>query len=206
MRYFISVETKQKKEARVFLAAGISAFSLAGAVELFLLTFARFAFILELFGCVLLFAGALLWDAKQMRGAALLFGISFLLRLFLLVIHPNGPFSFLAFLPFYLGVILGIVSVLERYEDLLLKRKNVKLSEWVYRASYTFVRAEVCAWVGVLIAYISDLLLFPAVLFSLWALGVRAWLSGLLFKTPSLSAFPWKKEAEIRSRAQRISS
>ncbi len=189
MRYHLTYETETHIEARRLFACGLCAFVAAFLWESASEHLKDLSFLFDLFGCVLFFCGALLWDRKRMRLCALLFAAAFCARLVVLIVHPKGLFSFLYLLPFALLSLIGELIALKALIGFYRKDPKNGYFKRVRRIYYALPRAEVCFWIATTISYISDLLLLPAALLFLWTLGLRLWISFLLFSGPHAGAF-----------------
>ncbi len=198
MRYFLSVESTQKEEARKFLAAGVSAFACAWLLPLLFFQWEGWFFLLELFACVLLFAGCVLWDKRRLKKSAWMFAGAFFYRIWLLFRGSTGIFGFLWMTPFSLLVLIGTLCVLwklrESFSMIVCERHLSDLD----RAALALPRAELSFWVARILAYLSDLLLFPAILMLLWAIGIRLWTSYLIFRKPLKASASFRKNRRLQ--------
>ncbi len=184
MRYFLVFETDAKREARLFFASSVSAFVLKQVFDLFVPFLSHLTFLLDLLGCALLFCGALLWDRTRLRRVAIFSVVAFVLRLALVLWNPRGLFSFFTLLPFSFLVLLCEIWVAETYGAFLAFCARQGQADTLMRAKNALLRSELTFWVATLISYLSGVLAFSALLLYFWALGVRAWLSYLLFRNP----------------------
>lgn len=201
MRYFFVCESQKRAQARLFMSCGFVSGALSFVLSLFAGgEIAGWNFFFDLCSCALLFCGSRLWDSQKLKTPSRWFAAAFVVRFILLVLNPKGLFSFLAFVPYSACLLIGQISLLEAYEAFLARFCAVRESRAVLRSKNALARSEVSFWIAVFLSYLSDLLLFPAIVLFLWSAGVRAWVSYLLFHSPALTfSFPLENK---RVRAQ----
>lgn len=184
MRYYFLPENSKKQNARMILASGICALVVGMAFSLFWARFSLVALFSDLLGCALLFCGALRWEIDRMRVPVFLFALAFCMRIALVIWDPAGIFSFLLSLPFSVAVMAGELCVLEQLSLFWRARASEEYSKTLTRAQQALIRSEISFWVLRFISYLSDLLVFPALLLFLWTMGIRLWISYLVFQRP----------------------
>lgn len=181
MRYRFVGEKGETREARKLFATGMISFVCAFFLQT-IPTFADYAFLLDFFGCLTFGGGIVLWDIRKLKFSFLFFVLAFLARLVVVLVHPVGLFAFLWGLPFSLFTLSGEITLLLQlrlsWEGKISDAAQKKLK----RATNALARAELSFWTATLISYVSDLLVMPAVLMFLFAMGVRIWVSYLLFQ------------------------
>lgn len=201
MRYFLVFERQAHREARQFLSAGMLAPVLTFVLSVFVPAVADWVFLMDLLACVLLFSGVLMMEGRKMRRESILFAAAFAFRLGVAFLRPRGLFSFLTYVPFSACVLIGEVLILDRMMEFLRGRAEERERETLQRAQRALVRSEVSFWGATLISYLSDLLIFPALLMFVWAIGIRVWVSVLMYRSPRfLSSRLFFEERSARSQ------
>lgn len=201
MRYFFVFESRARQEARTFLASGVLALALAALVRLLFNEGTMLIFVLDVLGCVLLLCGTLLWNRVRLRKASLIILAAFFWRIVLVVWSPVGLFSFFSYLPFTLFILFGQLMVLEYYQDFLRGRAEKSEERSLKKAQQALARAEISFWIAWVLSYVSDLLAFPALVMFAFSLGVRFWVSYLLFRSPQfISSRSFFEKTSVRSQ------
>lgn len=184
MRYFYVSESEGRAQGRRWFSLGVSAHLLSQVLEFFFPAAAVWFLPLSLASMGILYFSCVMWDRAHTRRAGFFCLLAIVLRIGYAVWAPSGLFSFLLLLPASAAVLIGELLFLEKLQAFYRERVSSSEQKRFAKAVVALPRAEVSYWLAMLLSYITDLLVLPAVTLFFWSVGVRIWLSALTFRGP----------------------